>query len=256
VQLNEQSLWLRSAPEAITSSAANRPTVIIFPHAGGAATFYHPLATRLNRDVDVRIVQYPGRQDRRCEPIPTSIDAYVQEIYAGIAGALPEENVFFGHSMGGIIAYEVCALMHTKRDANAPSQLMISGRRPPQPTNAAMSDLPTMTERDMRKLGGVDTRLLADPDFLAEILRVVNADYHALHRYSPSGTCLPIPISVFAGDSDPNIEIGALKGWAALTAMGMVIRTFAGGHFYMLEHPADTAAEIVACAQRPLIPLR
>lgn len=52
-----RSAWTRRfqpAPEAPVP-------LVCFPHAGGAATYYHPLSQAMSPDVDMPAVQYPGQ---------------------------------------------------------------------------------------------------------------------------------------------------------------------------------------------------
>uniref|UniRef100_UPI000A770D5C thioesterase II family protein n=1 Tax=Streptomyces scabiei TaxID=1930 RepID=UPI000A770D5C len=62
--LTADDLWIRRfrpSPDATER-------LVCFPHAGGSASFYVPVATALSPGVDVAAIQYPGRQDRRHEP--------------------------------------------------------------------------------------------------------------------------------------------------------------------------------------------
>jgi pyochelin biosynthesis protein PchC len=73
--------WLRQVPER--SAQDNAASLICFPHAGGSARYYFPLMGSLN-SMDVTVVQYPGRDDRRFEsPIP-SIAALADEVTQAI----------------------------------------------------------------------------------------------------------------------------------------------------------------------------
>lgn len=44
-------------------------TLVCFPHAGGAVSTYFPMSKLLAPLIGVYAVQYPGRQDRRSEPL-------------------------------------------------------------------------------------------------------------------------------------------------------------------------------------------
>ncbi|MDQ1025077.1 surfactin synthase thioesterase subunit [Streptomyces umbrinus] len=46
-----------------------RVRLVRLPHAGGSASFYRPGAQALRPRVEVLAVRYPGRQDRRHEPL-------------------------------------------------------------------------------------------------------------------------------------------------------------------------------------------
>lgn len=89
--------------------------LICFPHAGGAASAYRPLSRQLKPHIEVRAVQYPGRQDRRHEPPAAGI----RELAAVVAGKLEDDDgaapfAFFGHSMGALVAYETARLLEQR----------------------------------------------------------------------------------------------------------------------------------------------
>ncbi|MFF7635869.1 thioesterase II family protein [Kitasatospora sp. NPDC008050] len=85
---------------------------IAFPHAGGSATYFFPMAEALRRaarplELDILSVQYPGRQERRPEPcvddLQTLADLAVKELLQFTDRPL----ALFGHSMGAMVAFEV-----------------------------------------------------------------------------------------------------------------------------------------------------
>ena len=59
-QIDER--WLRRLKHAPDRVAAR---LVIFPHAGGSASYFRPMEQFLHPQIDVLAVQYPGRQDRR-----------------------------------------------------------------------------------------------------------------------------------------------------------------------------------------------
>ncbi|MBU3068095.1 alpha/beta fold hydrolase [Nocardia sp. NEAU-G5] len=67
-----------------------------------------PIAKGLGSVVDVLAIQYPGRQDRLREPGITDL-AYLADLIAAELACLDDglPAVFFGHSMGAILAFEV-----------------------------------------------------------------------------------------------------------------------------------------------------
>ncbi|MFD4432530.1 thioesterase II family protein, partial [Nocardia sp. NPDC058497] len=72
--------WLRRLSPAAGDGSH---TLFCFPHAGGSAISFGPLAKSIGSEYDVLAVQYPGRQDRRHEPLVDNISGLVD-------GLLPE----------------------------------------------------------------------------------------------------------------------------------------------------------------------
>jgi surfactin synthase thioesterase subunit len=56
---------------------------------------------------------------------------------------------------------------------------------------------------------------------------------------------LACPIAAFAGDSDPNVLIGAMREWRDCTDGAFDIRVFAGGHYYLVANRTALINEIV-----------
>src|SRR5204862_387521 len=76
--------------------------LVCLPHAGGSASYFHPVSTRFSPQVDVVALQYPGRQDRRHEPCISDMAELADQVTAEILTLEPKPTVFFGHSMGAV----------------------------------------------------------------------------------------------------------------------------------------------------------
>ncbi|TCB90059.1 thioesterase [Micromonospora zingiberis] len=234
--------WIRS----LTARSAYRIQLVCFPHAGGTANYFLPLARTLPPEVEVLAVQYPGRQDRRAEPSRTSIAELVDEADAVLRARLAGPYAFFGHSMGAVIAHEV-----TQRRAGAgarlPQRLFVSGRRapdqPPCRPDPPRTDVGILA--DLRAAGGTHPLFLEDAELRAELLRVMRADYQAIDAYAwnprPPVDC---PITALTGDADPQASVAAVRAWSAHTSAGFDLRVFSGGHFYLDEHRPEVATAI------------
>src|SRR5882757_9397093 len=117
--------WLRRYQPA--DQAPKR--LFCFPHAGGSATFYFPVARALAPEVDVLAVQYPGRQDRHAEPGITDLSRLADLVAEQIHPWADRPLSFFGHSMGATLAFEVA---HRLGSRGVEIQtLFASGRRAP-----------------------------------------------------------------------------------------------------------------------------
>ncbi|MFB6850433.1 thioesterase II family protein [Streptomyces sp. NPDC056373] len=221
--------------------------LICFPHAGGAASAYVPLSRLLRPHVEVRAVQYPGRQDRRMEtPV-----ADIGELAAAVAQKLQDEETaapyaFFGHSMGALIAYESARILE-ERGARPPRRLFLSARGAPGPRRSPHDALPDDEAilAAVRRLGGTGVALLDDPELVAMVLPALRADYAALAAYSwTPREPLHMPVTVLCGDADPVVPVEEAAGWRAFTRAETEVRVFPGGHFYV-DQQLDDVAEVV-----------
>ena len=232
--------WIRCFhPTAETS-----PQVVCFPHAGGAASYYFALSRALAPRVEVVAVQYPGRQDRRQEPLIDNIPALADQIFDMLEpmdGLRP--CAFFGHSMGSIIAFEVARRLQ-RAGAVGPQLLVVSGRRGPAVQRTERYHLRDDEGfvSELRAMDGTDPRLLEDPELLATILPVARADYKAIETYEcPSEAILRCPIVALVGDVDPWARVDEVAAWAVHTTGEFDMKIFQGGHFYLDTHWQDVA---------------
>jgi pyochelin biosynthetic protein PchC len=234
-----ESRWLRRYHEG----ADTRPTLVCFPHAGGAATFFFPLSQLLSADVNVLAVQYPGRQARRTEPCLTRIEDLADQVREVLA---PYGSVaLFGHSMGAIAAFEVARRM--RDEGVETTRLLVSGRS--APSRQVRTDLHTWDDdriiAELRKLSGTDSRLLGDEEMMREALPVLRADYTAIESYRcPADAGLSCPVSVLLGDSDERVPVESALAWRDHTTGGFDSQVYPGGHFYLAEHRVSVSSRI------------
>lgn len=237
----DPSKWIRRY-----TSAADAPIrLVCFPHAGGSASFFYPLAGALP-DVDVISLQYPGRQDRRREPSIPDIAGYTEQI-AEVLATLPRRpTVFFGHSMGATLAFEVT---HRLADspAQAPKAIVVSGRRGPsthRDESVHLRDDNGIIE-EIKLLNGTNVALLGDEEILRMALPSIRSDYRAIETYTcPADRVVHCPVTVLIGDSDPRASLAEARNWRQHTTSDFRMRTFPGGHFYLTDHQPDIIAEI------------
>lgn len=237
-----EDLWLRNfrpVPDAAVRLAC-------FPHAGGSASFYFPMAGALAQDADVFAVQYPGRQDRRSEPVVTDITVLADEVADRLAARDDGRPLaLFGHSMGSLVAFEVADRL---QDRGTPvSALIVSGRRAPHLYRR--DDIRERTDdgvvAELRELSGTDSGLLGDEEIIRMILPAVRGDYQAVETYLRTTPArLTCPVLALVGDNDPRVEPDDVRGWADHTTAGFDLKILPGGHFYLLQEQAAVLAAV------------
>ncbi|GAA1637222.1 thioesterase II family protein [Actinoplanes couchii] len=232
--------WLR------TYRPVPRPLrrLVCFPHAGGTAGFFLPVARAL-WDTEVVAVQYPGRHDRRNEPFSAGIKDMTDGVVAALGSRPSLPTILFGHSMGATVAFEVARRLDDTPDAVA--HLVLSGRPSPTLGDAKPASLPDdeAVIAELRRMSGTDDALLREPDLLRMAMPVLRADYAAVtgYRYEP-GKPLRADVTAFVGDDDPGVPVEAAEAWADCTAGRFDMRVFAGGHFYLKGWPGPVIAAL------------
>ncbi|QNP68025.1 thioesterase [Streptomyces roseirectus] len=240
----DPSLWIRRYHPA----AEGAVRLLCLPHAGGSASFYHPVSQALAPDVEVLAVQYPGRQDRRQEPfvdnLPELADLLLPVLLADAGANRP--LALFGHSMGASLAFELTARLE---EAGAPPlMLFASGRRAPS-RFAGEENIHTRGDQallaEMKRLAGTDSRLLGDEEMLQMILPALRNDYRAAELYRPDRYHhIKTPVTALTGDTDPKAPLDAVQSWADHTSGEFRMHVYPGGHFYLVGQAAQVITEI------------
>ncbi|MEV7195513.1 alpha/beta fold hydrolase [Streptomyces sp. NPDC093510] len=244
--------WIRR----YRTSQDGAPRLVCFPHAGGSASFYFPLAQALAPGIDALVVQYPGRQDRRAEPFVDSVPALADHIAAalrpfaggpggpgepGASGEPGEPLTFFGHSLGAVLAFEVARRLAA--DSRGPRRLFVSARR--APSRPRVESVHTKTDDELiaqvRRLSGTDPRVLGNEEIMRMALPAIRNDYRAIETYRPEpGARVDCPLTVLVGDDDPTTTVAEAAAWSEHTTSGCDLRVFAGGgHFYLADPGRD-----------------
>jgi len=207
-----------------------------FPYAGGGASVYRRWAQYLPGTVELLAVQLPGREDRFREPAYRRVEAAVEMLARDLEPQADRPFVFWGHSMGALIAYE---LTRSLRSAGrpCPRRLMVSGRQAPQlpeplPPIPDLADEPFVAELQKR-YGGVPEAIARDPEIRAVFLPTIRADLELVNTYvHQPGAPLACGISAFGGTHDA-ISRSDLEAWKIQTTADFRLHVFPGDHFYL-----------------------
>jgi len=230
VHQTDTGTWLRRFHPAPESSCR----LICLPHAGGSAVSYFSISAAMCPTAEVLAVQYPGRHDRRREPCFASLAELADELCAVVRSVDPP-LALFGHSLGAVAAFELARRL--ERDAGvSPVGLFVSGRRAPSLIRAEhvhrRDDDGLVAE--LRSLGGIDTRILDDPEVLRMVLPAIRSDYQAIETYEyRPGPPLTCPVTALVGTEDPRAPVDEVQQWQRETVGPFRLVTFPGGHFYL-----------------------
>lgn len=207
--------------------------MFIFPHAGGSAKYYVPFAKAFTADIKRVAVQYPSRRDRGLTEL-ASIPELADEIFNMMAPAAKEAGqvAFFGHSMGGLAAFEVA--LRFQSAGHPISTLFISSCA--APGHIRYKELQG-SDHDILSLVAQVTQTnpehLANDEFASSILPTLQSVRTIAAYTRPPEIKLSCPIHAFVADDDLIVAEENMTAWAERTTREFSIRVFPGDHFYL-----------------------
>jgi medium-chain acyl-[acyl-carrier-protein] hydrolase len=237
-QSSQASRWISPAP-----TGRAKYHVFCFAHAGGGASFFRPWAAAMPEGIETCAIQLPGREQRFAEACYNRLDPLLDDLVPALTPWLDRPFALFGHSLGGLIAFELARRL---RDVPLAGIAVSAFRAPHLPAERALSGLPDAEfVAEIARLGGTPPELLGAPELMEAMLPALRADFALAESYRhEAGARVSVPIVAMGGAADPWIGVDALGGWAAHTGAGFRLRLFRGGHFYLVEERGEVIAEL------------
>lgn len=211
--------------------------LICIPYAGGGASFYNGWQ-KYFQNIEVIPIQLPGRENRMGEEFLLDCKEIAHKIVEEIAPYLDNENFsIFGHSMGGIIAFETAKLFEklgVKPDVCFISSTSLTDKGDFIPSRE-LDDQQFF--RRVSDFGGIDenSEILKYPEFQSVFLKILRADFEVIESYHNDQVKLQCPIVAYCGDEDPMENIAQMESWSKYTS-SVVYKEYEGGHFYLVDH--------------------
>ncbi|HEX8619807.1 MAG TPA: alpha/beta fold hydrolase [Thermoanaerobaculia bacterium] len=226
--------WL--APSLLQTPARMR--LFCLPYAGGGASAYRTWPAAMPAHVQVCPVQLPGRENRLPEVPYRSTATLVPALTEALRPFLDRPYAFFGHSMGGLLAYETARELR-RRGAPMPHYLFISSHRAPQlPDRGTQMHRLSRPEflKSLRELQGTPEEVLANEEMMTILEPVLRADFELCetYRHIPEEP-LDVPMSIFGGTGDRDIPEEDLQAWQAETRAPSRVQMFPGHHLYLRD---------------------
>ncbi|MFK7974074.1 MAG: thioesterase II family protein [Rickettsiaceae bacterium] len=213
--------------------ASYKYRLICFPHAGGSASFFRHWEQSFI-EAEVCSVKYPGRAERISEPLPFDLVKMSEEIALDITNLTDLPIVFFGHSMGAVVALEVAKALENRNIYV--EYLFVSGSKkgniPKYSDYTEESD--EKISNDLIEMGGTNIEMINDPLFQDLVMPAIKADGKMFHSYRMDNTKLNCSIVSICGTEDIHSDI---RPWNQLTTNTHTEYFVPGGHFYLIDSP-------------------
>jgi medium-chain acyl-[acyl-carrier-protein] hydrolase len=223
--------------------------IFFFPYAGGGPSVFSKWSAELPDNLEAQIAHYPGRGSRHNEPPVKSLSILIEELSRAIQPLLDKPFTFFGHSLGGLIAFELARYLHNKV-LPQPIILFISACGAPQipdphPPLHALPESEFL--HSLKELNGIPQEVLQNKEMLKLFLPTLRTDFEMVetYQYTP-GAPLDFPISVFGGLDDERVSRERLEDWTVNTNSHFKSQYFSGDHFFINSEKGTVIESIIA----------
>lgn len=214
-----------------------RVRLFCFPYAGGGASLFRLWSEQLPAEIEVCPVQLPGRENLfQIKPFE-HLSPLVETLGSILRPYLDMPFLFFGHSMGALIGFELARHLRNSGLEAAPMYLFMSGHRAPhlpdpRPPRHLLPEEAFVQE--LRRLQGTPEAVLQNQELLHLILPLLRADFSVCETYTYiADKPFPCPIMAFGGLDDEAVSRNELAAWQAQTCGTFKQRFFPGGHFFL-----------------------
>lgn len=212
--------------------------LVVFHHAGGMALSYRSWIPAMGPDWQVALFEVPGRGLNRDSPAPKSFTDLFPDLLDEIEELADERSItLFGHSMGGLIAYETALRLGSVLDT-----LVISSIGPKAYERFMDNEETERFYAQMEDPAVLSENIRNRPDALEIFRQNLRQDADLLRKWRPSGT-IKIRTLIMGGREDDLVPVSALESWRDYCSFPQ-IKTFDGGHFYW-EQNLKSLAQIL-----------
>lgn len=238
--------------------APKKYKLFMVPSMGAGATMFAHFLYNPPTDCEVYSVQLPGRENRLHEDIYTHLTPLLNDLEKALMDVVTEDKqqhnwqgdfVIYGHSYGGIIAFELCRLLRRKYGIT-PIHFFASATMPPQLTgkwkNQDSMRESSITSNSVQKILGL-LSYIDDAEFVNKILPGMRRDMPLLMSYEyQEEETLSCPITVFSAIEDEVTQVDEMTRWEELTTSRFQQFLVHGDHWFVSRNKEFIGEKITA----------
>lgn len=221
--------WLLNSPQA-----TDKIRLFCFPYAGGGASIYRGWDQLFPVDAGIYPIQFPGRENRITEPLIVRMHELVYEISEMMMPYLDIPFIFFGHSLGARVAFELTRTIRRKYNV-MPCHLIVAGSRAPDIPEP--NPLHQLSDEDfvkeLRRFSGTPEMILQNKEIMDIFIPILRADFTVDETYVfTEDEPLECPITVYGGTEDKEANPKELTAWKRHTTKDFMLEMLEGNHFF------------------------
>lgn len=169
---NPWYLEYRRNPQAIIR-------LFCFHHSGGGASAYYPWLEYLTTHIEMIAIQLPGRENRFTEPLTHNLNDIINTLSEGFEFYKDKPFFVFGHSLGGLIAFEFIKSIHQLYSLY-PHHIIISATKAPH-FPFRMKPLSSLEDKALKEelkiYSGIEEPILNNEELLSLFLPIIRSDF-------------------------------------------------------------------------------
>jgi medium-chain acyl-[acyl-carrier-protein] hydrolase len=230
--------------------------LICLPYAGGGANIFRDWAGAIP-GVDVLAARLPGRDSRFNEPPATAFEPLLDHLLDEIAPYLGAPFILFGHSMGGLLAYELGRRLEAI--GRLPDLIVSSGSGSPIAVSRQRQAVPADDETlllELRHDKAAPADILANQELMRLLLPILRADLDvvASYRWDSALPALRAPLRLYYGQDEVPDVTRLLAEWASAVSGPLAACGFPGGHFFVHTSRDAVLAQLAEdLKERPVV---
>jgi acyl transferase domain-containing protein/surfactin synthase thioesterase subunit len=227
------------------SKPASGLRLFCFHDAGGSSSLFNQWENYFaDTDIELVLVEMPGRGSRLEETPLTDVQQVIDALMPHFARMQDKPFVFLGHSMGGLIAFEVIREMR-RRQWQLPIQLFISSTSGLTAYDKAQVDYRLSNDELVSLYPHLALSVIGSVEVQQMLVSILKADLQLIYGYEyKQEELLNMPITVIHGNEDERVKRHQIEQWARETNASFELIAREGGHRY-IQHDGEFVASLI-----------
>ena len=207
--------------------------LICFHDAGGNASLFSNWEDHLPEDMDLKLFEMPGRGQKLHQRPYQQVQQFTDDLVPKIQSMGDIPFALFGHSMGGLLAFELTKALR-KNGGPLPVKLFVSSTPQLASYDRSRVDHNMTVERMVELYPHLSQEQVPDEELRSMLIEMMRKDLGVLSNYRyRQESPLEVPIVGIYGSEDPGADHSSMSKWQMETSVGCTIIQRDGGHHYI-----------------------
>lgn len=211
--------------------------LLCFPYAGGLKEIYMPWTAKVDDNVELVIIQYPGHLPGNNEVRFEDMELLVKELLPQLDSVFDKPYALYGHSMGCRVILKLIESIY-KSQKTLPYYIFLAANKPLH-MSVVQPPIQHLTIDEAVKVikhfNILPDEITDNKDILEMILPIYISDFKLLDSFSIDTKIFPlhIPICCFSGIDDNLAYPKDMKEWERYTDAGFEVVELKDKHYFI-----------------------